>query len=600
MFPEAFRKSNQSEKKYSSWRSILCCLLIVCLLWLAISSFACREIQAAGQDVIRLAWEKRDNFNPLKTFDESGRAVLPLVYRGLFVIDDAEALRTDLASAAEWSYDHLALKIDLKKDESFSNGKGLTAQDVALSILYYRFYLEEYLSSDQVQIEMVETEEGIASNNLGPELDYPQNYILDSSGSAMASEWQGPESEAETGAEAEVDEALRFGYQAQLDYLYALRSDSYDIEALRAIEQIEIIDQHSLIIYLKEITDRLPWCLTMPIIPQEKMEVFSELIPGIGHYKFIRQGETIYLEPVSQAKRGSHRLELLSYDTFTKALEAFSDGKIDLLFCPATYFLNLSLRSDLNTISQETSDYYYLKCGFATEFPLAMLENQLLLREGLSYSPASRYITSDWPYVLHQRDWRRAYARQNSATAEQESVEAWQRLREALGDRKLVLAAESNSYNRYIVDGLSDFFRQLSIPFEVLWISPDQYTTFAQSGRYDLLLCHTYLSYPIDAQVLRQEIYDLSPYLVYKLPVVGGDDLITPLFAYAWNLEDEQLPTTALADYYQTVQASLTRTGIFELFFAPQGLLVGERLSGNQHPPAWDVYRGIEDFTICD
>lgn len=600
MYAQTFRRSKRLKLEHSAWRNIVCGFLIICLVWLSTGIIACREVEAAEQDLIRLAWKKREHFNPLKTFDESGRAVLPLVYRGLFVIDDAEALRTDLASDAEWSADHLSLKLNLKKDESFSNGKALTAQDAALSILYYRFYLEEYLLADRLQLENSENEEGEETSALGPERDYPQNYILDSSGNNTTPEGQGTDNEEETDRDSDGEQAQAFSYQAQLDYLYGLRSDPYHLKALRAIGQIEIQDSHSLIIHLKEVTDSLPWCLTLPIIPEDKMEEFSGLIPGIGNYKFSKQGERLFLEPVSKAQGGSHRLELLSYDTFSKALEAFSDGKLDLLFCPAAYFLNLSLRSDLKTISQETSDYYYLKCGFASEFPLARLDNQRLLREGLSYSPASRYITSDWPYVLHQRDWRRTYARQYSALTDQENLAAWQALREALGDHKLLLAAESNSYNRYVMDGLSDFFRQLALPIELLWLPPDQYTAFAQSGRYDLLLCHTDLSYPLDAQLLRQEIYDLSPYLAYNLPVVGRDDLITPLFAYAWNLEDEQLPATALADYYRNVQDSLVRSGIFELFFAPQGLLIGQRLSGNQHPPAWDVYRGIEDFIICD
>lgn len=597
---KTFRQTKTLVPKYV-FSSFLAIILFV------ISIFSPFVVSAEkDEDYIRMAWAERSHINPLNTFDESGRAIMPLVYRGLFVIDNREMLRTDLAAKAEWSLDHYSLAISVRKDESFSNRQRLTAYDVALSILYYRYYLEQYLSvaaDGQVQFPM--TDEGeIDYDRPSPGLASPIEYLYDLRQDPGLSEqaennqtFEDEYVEDQDINDLYFDEQNAFTIQDQVDHLYSLRYDPFGLESLRAIRQIDVLSDQQLVIRLSHRAERLPWYLTHPIIPADQVEEFDQPIEGIGTYRFVEKNEELILEPIAQGLKSQAKIKIKSYPNFNRALFDFTEGRLDLLYVGPEDFLNLNLRRDLKSVRQQTNRYYFLKCGFSLDYPFAEYETQELFRQALVNSPESNYISVNLPLLLHERDWRRDFSRQGVQGWPEQN---WLKLKEKLGDRPITLAAVSNTYNRYLVDGIREFFMKTDIPITVKWVLEENFSDFASTGNYDFLLCNVDMSWPVDIHILRQELYDLSPYLAFSLPTAGDQGLISVLFDYGWNLEISGLAESALETYYTNLEESLRNSGIFEVFFAEQGVLIGDRIKGRLSSPAWDVYRNIQELDIWD
>lgn len=290
------------------------CVLILMLSLLSLPVFA----TAAAETSLVLAFQERKHLNPLSTFDFSGQAIMSLVYRGLFMIDDQEMLRKDLAAEAMWSADHLALYISLRKDESFSHKEPLHAEDAAYSILYYRFYLEQYLATEGYGLYAFQSlsagDDTSALTSLSPADFVPSRFITfrDSSESS-ADDWQ--ESLLASGDPDSEDKPTAFTMTDQAEYFSFLETDPYGQNALRTIRLIEVIDDSSFVIYLEEHAERLPWVLCLPLIPKEYTESFSlDPIPGIGPY-------IMEMRPVSPPLSEKQATEEEEADTFSEALE---------------------------------------------------------------------------------------------------------------------------------------------------------------------------------------------------------------------------------------------------------------------------------------
>lgn len=577
------------------------------------SETAAKQPVTIPQGALRLAWESRESFHPLNTFDASGRAILPLVYRGLFQIDDQERLQTDLAAEASWSVDHLALSVRLRRDESFSDRSPLTARDAALSILYYRSYLAAYLKSQsgaEMNLPPDPTEEGeeVAPDPWSTTLDFPPP--LDCLTQEAVPEPTTPENSADEDLEGtenpegvEDPEAATVGptvftADAQEEYLDSLGSEPWGIDSLAAIDHINLEADDRFTIYLSQVAERLPWYLTMPIIPEAYMSLDNDVAaPGIGSYTMtMGDGVTVLHALLSGQEQAN--LALLSYQQWSDALYAFSEGKLDVLFVPPGNFENLALRQDLHVISQESLTYRFLLAGSDPDYILAHFQERRAFRQGLRLNPANTPLQPNLPWVLRQGDWRRHYLPEEVYAAQ--DLEVWQECKALLKESRLTLAALANGRNREIVRQLEEYFYSLVAEVETIWLTPEEYSDFAAQGRYDFLLCEQDLNLPCDFRTLHDELRKWGQGLYQNLPTLSEEALLLPNYAYGWDLDSSDRPEAVLPGYYQKLSESFAESPVFAIGFTEQGLLLGSRLKNLKKSPAWDPYRYIGEASLWD
>lgn len=108
-------------------------------------------------DTLRLAYQESYGLNPFTTVSLCNRAILPLLYEPLFLVNSDFEAEPVLAEATEISEDGRTTTITIRSGVTFHSGKALTAQDVVASYeaakasAYYgnRFYhITEFTAVD--------------------------------------------------------------------------------------------------------------------------------------------------------------------------------------------------------------------------------------------------------------------------------------------------------------------------------------------------------------------------------------------------------------------------------------------------------------------
>ena len=543
---------------------------------------------------------------------------MKLVYRGLFMLDDAEMLRTDLAEEASWSPDHYELTIKLRKDASFSDRTPLTSRDAALSILFRRYYLQQKLQREAIPPEylgteieeqynlplpspwdFLETAEDVDTNaeNEALEEDLDQTGDLGDEGG----EDLNPDDYADQEETPEDNQAGQiFTADRQASYLNQLASDPLGLQAYEAIKSIRIHDKYSFTIVLSERAERLPWYLCFPLIPENYLESHDLTpIPGVGSYKFVKsreEGTSWELNPVSTSLSGP-KLLLKSYPDFSKALADFNEGRLDMLLVAPSEYLNLRHRQGLRAAVGESLDYYLLLAGSDQTFPLADPQLFRAFRQAQLLSSQDLAASSYLNFPHRASDWRQAYAL--DLGSDQSELPDLSEARRRLTDQTITLAAVSNSYNRSLLAEIKQMALLASSQVEVVWLQAEDLPAFAASGRYDLLLLDVELSLPTDLRTLAYELNQLIPDLNFRLPDLAAEGLLPPAYFYAWDLETEDIPLQAIESSYQALSFALERSRVLGLGFAGQALLLGQRLNSNLAAPSWDPYRYISEVTLC-
>ncbi len=104
-------------------------------------------------DVLRLAYQKSYGLDPFTTQSLCNRAILPLLYEPLYVINARFEAEPVLAARTEVSEDARTTTITLQKGVRFHNGKPLTAQDVVYSFTQAKasdYYGNRFIHIDEV------------------------------------------------------------------------------------------------------------------------------------------------------------------------------------------------------------------------------------------------------------------------------------------------------------------------------------------------------------------------------------------------------------------------------------------------------------------
>ena len=112
-----------------------------------------------SSNTLKLYFQERSSYNPLNTFDYSGRAIFKILYRSLFSIDEENVLKYDLVENANYITEKKLYEIELKADNFFSDGTIINSTDCKASILAYRDYLQQFIEDYEVKNDVEEDNE---------------------------------------------------------------------------------------------------------------------------------------------------------------------------------------------------------------------------------------------------------------------------------------------------------------------------------------------------------------------------------------------------------------------------------------------------------
>lgn len=504
-----------------------------------------------------------------------------LCYRGLFRLDDHERLRLDLLESAEWSSDHLQLRLTLREGLKFSDQTPLTAEDAAMSILYRRYYLQK------------------ANGESEPPLPADYFFSAENGGTAVPSA-EDPAAETTAPAENLPEESgvlSGFPLSEQSEYFHTLGSDPSGLQSLQAIESILALDSRSFVISLAERAERLPFVLNFAVIPAEYAEAESG-IPGCGSYRIVKIEDDLSLHLTATEQTDAPGLEIWNTGNEESALEWFAEGKLDVLLLDEESFYERSLRQDLFFIRQETLTYRYFTAGSSPDCAFSREDVQRAFRAWLKTWPGDSPIRGNQLLPLHSRDWR-AQSLQNPPLS-RETSSPLAALSSMLEGYTLRLAAPASSYSRMVMDKLAERLSPLKCELSITFVPQEEYENFARNGVYDLLFGEYELSYPIDPIVLRNGLQQRIPSLSLNLPALTDDQYLPPLFIYRFDLNEEEMLSEKARLTLQKYADSFAESSVFSAGFSEQGVILAQWVSGHLSSPAWDPYRGIEDLRCLD
>lgn len=579
VYPEKTKKY-----KWSNVFHVVVSIVMACFMLLSpfFNQRAAVSVLAQEDQTLNLYLTSREHLNPLNTFDLTGEAVMKLCYSGLFRIDDNERLRYDLLEYAEWSSDHLRLTLRLREGLLFSNQTPLTADDVALSILYRRYYLQKSHGRE--------------------DLKSPLEFFTPAGTELLAIPGEEPTVEPTEIApeeESEIADLSGFPLSQQAEYFDSLDSDPDGLAGLEAISSIVAQDDLTLEIYLSERSVRLPWVLNFAVIPVEYMEADGiQAIPGYGRYQIEQIKDDLSLVLTSVWNADLPPISVHSLLDENTALEWFANGKLDVLLLDENSFYERALRQDLFFIRQETLKYRYFIAGSNPTYAFANDEIRQTFRAWVNTWPADSPIRANQLLPLHSRDWRVNYL-QLPALGTDDSTPL-DRFMQLVEGRTLYLAAPATSYSRMVMDRLAERLSPLQCELNITFVPEEEYENFAANGAYDLLLGEYEMSYPLDPTVFRNALQKLAPAVTFQLPSITDERFVPPLFFYQFEMREEDAMHERTWSTVQEEADSFALSSVFPGGFTEQGIILGHRVAGSMSSPSWDPYRGIEGLRCLE
>lgn len=588
---------------------------------------ALAPVQLDPQDKsLRLWWKTRTTMNPLHTFDASGKAAMSLAYRGLFRMDEKERLRLDLLESAEWSDDHLSLILNLRRDESFSDGTPLRARDAAVSLLAYRSALLSQAKNTELSgkgqradLPQEDEEAGPASVNPYahlPGLGQPLELLEEAEnaeegespvripayqakpGQSEQAE-QGTEEKAEDTENGEADDEEKSNPFDELRADFsAIRPDPDGRRALASIERVLILSPNSFRIELKNWAENLPWVLTFPIVPEAfALSDSLEEVPGIGRYRLSLDKKTGMGRAVAQGelKDKVEDLLFLPYDSEELALSAFEEGKLDLLYLDEQASQEMLPRHHLNRSLLQGLDYSLMVCGKGAYSPLADPQTMLAFRAFLTSRPQGSPVKGDAAFCYHRRDWRRLSLSKAPLPLQQDPLTQLDLL---LGKMKLVLAAPASAFGRTLLNRLAEQLSQLSCQLELKYIPPEDYPAYLAQGEYALALVTVPLSYPLDLRAMSNELNESLGRTILSLPTDHEQGGLPRDLFYRFEPGPNDAAPEALQAEMKALQKALLKAGLFEVGFSESCLLFSPDLEGGLSSSEDRPYEGIENLSV--
>lgn len=542
------------------------------------------EPRGTPSTTARLASLKADNWHPLTRFDASGRAVLALCYRGLFFLDSSEHMVLDLAESAVWNEAGTTLTIALRQDVSYDDGKPVTAQDAAHSLIYYRAaklktYDETLTDADlEVELTVAEPEEVTL-----PEAEEPEIHF-DEHGNPIEEE---EEATHQTGI-------LRLPPQPFADV------DRDGLEALLAIKKVELMDHRLFRIELEGLHPELIYHLDFPIVPAKSLDERTMYFPATGSFKIKQEKENgdLLLASRDQASQ-IKQIEVYAFDDEDEMLRALSEDRVDLIYLSNDHFTAYERRRDLRSLPRSGRDYHLLVPGRQPGNLLTHPDMQQAFAELWRRHPeyAERALVGDTAnYPLRSNSPLWPYLSRINLQKSQSAVKFTDY--EDLVELQILVPKDPKIVER--VKYLRSMLYDQNIKLQLRVLDGVEYENALNYGDYDLAYVTLELDYPF------------NPIAFWTALGRKRDDY---KFLIAEQLED----TNVLAEFYrqplslalrpEPTQDELTSAAMaldnlasanlfYGLGFEPSGILLGPRVAERFTLLPRDPYFHLKEVTI--
>ncbi|NLJ69886.1 MAG: hypothetical protein GX328_00280 [Clostridiaceae bacterium] len=601
-----------------------------------------KETQLASKpdnesSVLRIYWQVRDNYNPLNTFDYSGRAAFQLMYRSIFKINNANVLSMDLARSASYIADKNLYRIELVPGITYSDGTLITAKDCAASILQYKENLANYFALNEVtqdndEIESEEMEDqSIESNNNLLEImqKYPDLFTANNNFQTQHDEdflFAGT-LKNELKLLSLIDEIIinnEYTFEINLrdpDVLEATdqeetdQTDLYDnpeitdnIEEVDQNDEItenteennsesdeETIDLEKRIYYEKD--PGLLFALTMPIIPEKS--VSSASLPSVSSTDYIieKNEQGNILLSTNSPDVPLQKIQLLPFPNITSAMTALLENELDFIYLNEHNFNIYSKQNNANILSFPGQRYYYLSFGNGETINIPEIKEAIInvwqIRDDLASSLSGNQTINNLP--LHYND--QAIYEFNLFEQKYDSLDA-QTIHELENlDIELKVIVPDSTLERNWAFTLREKMLGMNIILDFEYVECDLYQTVLEQGNYDLAFNSIDLPYPMSIL----DAFELIKPSTMASLTNSEAELHKEINSYFYSVDrkiDPKILSEKNNSYREFITGKYSELDILGIGFAPVGILLSKNIEGSTESHLAEPYSGLEDLWV--
>ena len=551
---------------------------------------------------LRIYWQKRDSYNPLDTFDYSGRAVFQLVFRPLFCLDDANILRGDLVKSVDYVEEKATYELELNKGIAFSNNQLISSADCKASILAYRDYLRAFMNQVSQGLpndDQTLDSEGVQKGNLGEYLDQDllkaeldrldliqDIKIIDDSNFQIIL----PEGYAVVNP-VELDQPQP---SASLTF-----TESFNDWRNKARDKDQNEDEHRSKLDAKgdrelKADPGLLFALTMPIVPENQVNQADFPQLSSAGYVFDKQDTG---EIVLKARNRSARLKavhLLAYRDADAAMEALTAGDLDLVYLTEDKYYSYGKQNFQKLVSFPSQRYYYINFGKNKTIRNPQLQTAIKqiwqVRDDLTQFLTGYQTINRLPLQLND-----AAISNFQLFSDQDEVNLT-KLDIGKDIELKILLPKSKLLEDWALD-LREKLLSLNIDLDIESLDPLAYQEAINSGDYDLAICWLNLAYPM---AVEDSFYQIRPE-IWKNMDDAEKILASQLHQYFYlpgRAFDPKLLDDNLNNYRNFILNSYQNLNVLGIGFEQAGIVFGQKVEGSTKSRINFPYADLEGLWV--
>ncbi len=499
-------------------------------------------------DRLRVYYQNRDNFNPLNTFDSSGKAACQLLYRSLFFIDSDNILRKDLVEEVVYFEEQRVYEIELIHGATFSDSDLITADDCFASILTYRDNLRLLLN----------------------QVDDPEN------------------SEQETQPEIDLRDNSEFVKQSLLEV---------ELQRLNQIEEIEVVDRFRFKIKLREDPDQgVLFALQMPILKQEDVNKTEFIRIGSGKYRVENVSDDLISLKAVAEDCNLQRIELVLYKDAKSAMRGLEDNQVDLVYLDENNYNIYGKLNLKNMISFPGSSYCYLTFGENKAIKDPEIKQAMRdiwqLRDDLIQTMTGYPSVNRLPIQYHDETISAFHLFEKDAnlSLSEETIRLIDQ-----GKIEMVLLTPDRALEKEWALALREALLSLNVNLEIKIVDLQSYPTELASKNYDLAFSRLELAYPMSYV---ETLETIDPDSTNK-NTEEQNSIMTQLEKYFYSVDREAnqfIPEDI--SYGNFIVDSFKQLNILGIGFEHAGMIFREEVQGIPNSRISYPYDRLEDIWV--
>ncbi|HHT25119.1 MAG TPA: hypothetical protein GXZ76_06355 [Clostridiaceae bacterium] len=585
--------------------------------------------------VLRIYWQARDDYNPLNTFDYSGRAAYQLMHRSIFKVNKANLLSMDLARSASYIADKNLYQIELVPGITYSDGTLITARDCAASILQYKANLSKYFAveesakeNSEIEPEQTKNQQMEPKQNLAeimhkyPDLLPVNNDLLTQHDEDFVSvetlihelDRLSLINEVKAVGDLTLEISLRdpddesSGNDADANNQTLENDEMLDIteennketpgntESLDDIDNTENTgDSEKRIYYEKD--PGLLFGLTMPIIPENLIATTSLPTITSGKYLVERNEQGNVSLRATDSDFVLQKIQLIAFPDIKSAMTAFVENKLDFIYLNESNYNIFCKQNNANILSFPGQRYYYLSFGNGETVNIPEIKKALIniweVRDDLTSTLTGDQSSNRLPLQYNDQ----AISAFNLFEQQSDRLEV-QTIHELNNkDIRLKVIVADSTLERSWAFALREKLLDTNIKLELEYIEPDLYQTALEQGDYDLAFNQISLFYPMNILDVFEQI---KPSVMETL-TENEAELYQEISDYFYSVNrkiDPKILNEKNKAYRDFINQKFSELDILGIGFAPVGIFLAKNIEGSSESHLAEPYLGLEDLWV--